>query len=63
MIRVIDWYDGYEDSLGVVKTCEEAISLMEQRIEDTDGECDLQCQDIYGFDITDLVWLKKFKAD
>lgn len=44
---VIDWYEDYSDPeiLGIDLTLTEARELADQRLEDTDGECDVS---IYG---------------
>lgn len=43
---VIDWYETDEgEVLGIELTKEEADALVAQRIEDTDGECDVYVYD------------------
>lgn len=43
---VVDWYESDEgDVLGIELTKEEADALAAQRIEDTDGECDVLIYD------------------
>lgn len=43
---VVDWYESDEgDVLGIELTKEEADALVAQRIEDTDGECDVLVYD------------------
>lgn len=43
---VVDWYESDEgDILGIELTKEEADALAAQRIEDTDGECDVLIYD------------------
>lgn len=43
---VVDWWESDEgDILGIELTKEEADALAAQRIEDTDGECDVQVYD------------------
>lgn len=43
---VVDWYESDEgDILGIDLTKEEANALVVQRIEDTDGECDVMVYD------------------
>lgn len=43
----VDWYEDYSDPevLGVDLSLEEAQELIDQRIEDTDGECDVAIYD------------------
>ena len=44
---VLDWYENYSDPeiLGIDLTLDEAKALRDQRIEDTDGECDVAIYD------------------
>lgn len=43
---VVDWYESDEgEVLGIELTKEEADALVAQRIEDTDGECDVYVYD------------------
>jgi len=41
MYQVIDCYEGDEELLGTVETLKEARKLKNERIDDTDGECDV----------------------
>ena len=37
--EVIDNYDGYDESLGVFDTKQEARARIRKQVQDTDGEC------------------------
>jgi len=37
--EVIDDYDGYEESLGIFDTKQEAKARIREQVRDTDGEC------------------------
>lgn len=37
--EVIDNYDGYDESLGVFDTKQEAKARIREQVKDTDGEC------------------------
>ena len=44
---VVDWYDDYMNGeiLGIDLTKKQACALVSDRIDDTDGECDVQVYD------------------